>query len=72
MAAGNVREIKGDRAFYGSIYAPGCDVHRHRHDNGQSFESVISDLLCFRHYAQGRADLRLNDVRGNSGSVLAR
>jgi hypothetical protein len=69
MTANNKGEIKGNGKLYGSLYAAGSDVHHH--DNGQSFGSVISDLLCFRHYAQGHSDTRLGSRAGGQG-ILAK
>jgi Flp pilus assembly protein TadG len=41
--------------IYAHIYNPEGDVHHH--NGGQSYGSVVSDLLCFRHTSQGHYDL---------------
>ena len=41
--------------IYAHIYNPQGDVHHH--NGGESFGSVISDLLCFRHTSKGHYDL---------------
>jgi hypothetical protein len=41
--------------IYAHLYNPQGDVHHH--NGGQSFGSVVSDLLCFRQTSQGHYDL---------------
>jgi hypothetical protein len=44
---------------YACIYDPGGSVHHH---GGQSFGSVVSDLLCFRQTGQGHSDSSLGSI----------
>jgi Flp pilus assembly protein TadG len=41
--------------LYAHLYNPEGDVHHH--NGGESFGSVVSDLLCFRHTSKGHYDL---------------
>ena len=51
--------------IYAHVYNPQGDVHHH--NGGQSFGSVVSDLLCFRHTSQGHYDLS----SGSGGSTAS-
>jgi hypothetical protein len=55
--------IDGNAMVYANVYAPDSDVHHH--DYGQSFGSVVSSLLCFRHNAQGHFDETSSNINGN-------
>jgi len=50
--------------IYAHVYNPQGDVHHH--NGGQSFGSVVSDLLCFRQTSQGHYDL----AGGTSASAI--
>jgi Flp pilus assembly protein TadG len=63
VAGSQTVKIDGDGKFYGCIYAPQANVHHHTY--GQSFGSVVSSLLCFRHNAQGHFDESSGTINGN-------
>ena len=52
-------------ATYAYIYAPEGDVHHHQ--TGQTYGSVISQLLCFRQTAKGHYD----ESGGTGGNIVS-
>jgi len=54
-----------DGATYAYIYNPEGSVHHHK--LGQSFGSVITNLLCFRQTAQGHYD----EAGGPGGNIVS-
>lgn len=63
-------KIDSGGTFYGTFYNPTGDVHHH--NGGQSFGSVISDLLCFRQNSQGHQDLSLGKYATAAAKCLAK
>ena len=63
--SGTHKMAEGGGTIYAHVYNPEGSVHHH--NGGQSFGSVVSDLLCFRHTSQGHYDL---SGGGSSGSGI--
>jgi hypothetical protein len=65
LTAGSKCSIEDGGRVYAMIYGPAADVHHH--NGGQSFGSVISDLLCFRQDSEGHFDESLGSAGREAG-----